>query len=615
MVKFREFVRRNEAVLSPVLLFVLTFAVHMVIGSGQEMLHMSHDELGVLGCAAYLTGEDWSGLVSHIGYYGYGSALLYVPIFLITKGPFLRYRLIVALNSCLMSLIPLAARRICIHYLDVDRKYAFIFSLTVGLYPGYLLYSRWTWNETMLCLLPWCMMLLLLRLYRTDSRKQRILPGMGLAAVLVYSYAVHSRSAALIAAAAFLILLVLLCQRRLIVEPVSFLATFFVLFLSDKGAKRFFMENLWLSGDGSALNNTVGGSVGKLSQYMTPDGFWGLVKIAGGQLCAANASTYGLLSLLLLCIPLMIKGCSRKRSGDAQWLLETGTFLFAAAAWATGALFLGIYGSASSTRGDYFLYTRYCSNTLGLVLLAVLVRLGKTPLKKWQYAAAAGIYAVLTLPLLRLDGLVNAQEGISNATILNLVAYLGDNPRDYVSHAFVLNLVWVCTAVFIWALAFSRHRRILCGILCCVFLHNYLVTGKNVILANSRADKGYVHTAMHVLSRVPDLPEQCPEVYYYDVHLKQPWSSSALQFALPDYRVTELDFPVETPEDVQRLMELLPENCILISTEDLPLSGTDLYRLDEPCLNRDLAYIWCGGTETAAAMEAGGIALADPRKE
>ncbi len=69
------------------LLYGIVFLVHAVVAVQMNVPHMSHDEIGVLASAAYVTGEDWSGIVSNIGYYGYGTSLLYIPIFFLTKGP------------------------------------------------------------------------------------------------------------------------------------------------------------------------------------------------------------------------------------------------------------------------------------------------------------------------------------------------------------------------------------------------------------------------------------------------------------------------------------------------------------------------------------------------
>ena len=54
------------------LLYGITVWIHLQVSLQMEMLHMSHDEMSVLATAAWAAGEDWSGIVSQFGYYGYG---------------------------------------------------------------------------------------------------------------------------------------------------------------------------------------------------------------------------------------------------------------------------------------------------------------------------------------------------------------------------------------------------------------------------------------------------------------------------------------------------------------------------------------------------------------
>ena len=45
------------------------------------------DEFGTIAGASYFAGLDWSNVVSHISYYGFGYSVLMAPIFLITDNP------------------------------------------------------------------------------------------------------------------------------------------------------------------------------------------------------------------------------------------------------------------------------------------------------------------------------------------------------------------------------------------------------------------------------------------------------------------------------------------------------------------------------------------------
>ena len=593
------------------ILYAMTLTVHLTVALRMKMLHMSHDEMGVLATAAYAVGEDWSSIVSKFGYYGYGSSLLYIPIFALTKGPVLRYRLITALNSCFMALIPVIAYRIARKYCKAEKNTALFAAAATGLYPGYLLFSKWVWNETMMCLLPWVAALLMFRLFYEQSKKLRIVFSVLLSLTLVYSYAVHSRALGLIIAAMLTIAIVWIFQKKLIVEPISFCSSFAVFFTIDHFVKKYVQEHIWLAGSNGEMANTVGGNTGKLHDYTNAEGFRGLLRITAGQLSAASASTYGLLAIATAVgIPLIIRGINknqrvrRGRQPDekhALWLLMTITALFFAGALAISALFLGNEGRLSQTRGDYYVYTRYFSNMLGFAVFSVFMYFAKHDLTGRMTAAAIGVYALMALPIVHYADFINQQNSSSNATILNLLAYLGYNPKDYVAHFDFRTLLIVTTVVFGAAvIAFSGKKQNLFAILLClVSLESYYRTADIVILGNTSSDFSYVQPTLNALETVDGLEDEYDSVYYYNVHQAKPWSSSAMQFALPDYEVTEFDFEITPETDPEKLFGFITENSVIVSSEDIALEqfSPDIYRLEYESIGYGKEYMWVYGED------------------
>lgn len=594
-----------------IILYAAALTVHLTVALRMKMLHMSHDEMGVLATAAYAVGEDWSSIVSKFGYYGYGSAILYIPIFALTKGPVLRYRLVTALNSCLMALIPVIAYHIARKYLKLEKNTALFAAAATGFYPGYLLFSKWVWNETMMCLLPWVAALLMFRLFFEQNKKLRVVFSVLLSLTMVYSYAVHSRALGLIAAAMLIILLIWVIQKKLIVEPISFCTSFAVFYVIDHFIKKYIQKHLWLAGENGEMANTVGGNTGKLHDYTNAEGFKGLLRITAGQLSAASASTYGLLAIAAAVgIPLIFRGMKknqRVRKGrqpdekHALWLLMLITVLFFAAALAISALFLGNEGRLSQTRGDYYVYTRYYSNTLGFVIFSAFAYFAKNDLSMRMTAAMLAVYALLAFPIVHYADFINQQKSSSNATILNLLAYLGYNPKDYVSHFDFRTLLIVTAVVFGAALiAFSGKKQNLFAVmLCLVSLESYYRTADIVILENTSADLSYVQPTLNALENVDGLEDKYDDVYYYNVHQAKPWSSSAMQFALPEYEVTEFNFEVSPETDPEQLFSFITRNSIIVSSEDIGLEqfSPDIYRLEYESIGYGKEYIWVYGED------------------
>lgn len=598
--------RFREKTVDTLLLYGMTLAIHLCISLQMQMLHMSHDEMGVLGIAAYLTGEDWSSCISKFGYYGYGGAVLYVPAFLITKGAFLRYRLVTTINSMLMALIPVFAYHISRTYCSIQRKTAIMTALAVGFYPGYTLFSKWAWNETMLCILPWGMLWVLLRLFHVEHKGQRIFLSVLLSFLLMYSYAVHGRSLGLIAAVMLLLAALCIRKRKLILEPFSFSAVSVVLYLCDRALKHYFLSHLWLVSDDSQINNTLGSMGEKIKQYITPEGVAGMLKIAVSQFAAAFCISYGMLAAGIVLTGLLLYRSVRSRQQEQSNLLLIGCFslLLFLAAFAVSVLFLGVEGSAEQTRGDYYVYTRYFSNTVGVLLFTVFMLLENMKVTKKQLFSILIVYGIFTFPLAGYAGIVNAQHDSSNATILNLLAYLGKNPMNYMLH-FDFRLLLCCiSAVFLTALilVFFRKHQILYLFLCAVFLHSYFLTAYRVILPNSRIDFGYVLPTINAVSRVENLAEHFPVVYYYNVGQAKPWSSSAMQFSLPEYQLFSFHFIVNEKTTPETILHFLSENSLIVSSEDIHLEkySDSIHRLTYDAINTGTEYIWVYGEEELA---------------
>ena len=156
------------------------------------------DGLGTMASAAYLAGYDWSAFLAAVGYYyKYGQALWYLLPFLLIPHAVIRYRVMLIINSVLTSFIPVLAWRIAAGELNIERQRAFPIAFLTGIYPPILLYSKYTWAETNLMVLPWVCLLLLFKIYGTEVG-HRIRDSVLLAVATVYAYMSHQRGMVLI---------------------------------------------------------------------------------------------------------------------------------------------------------------------------------------------------------------------------------------------------------------------------------------------------------------------------------------------------------------------------------------------------------------------------------
>lgn len=189
----------NKKIPVSVLLYAITFPLSL-IPAFFYTAPAFEDGLGTMAAAAYLAGYDWSDFLAADGYYyKYGQSLWYLLPFFLIPHAVLRYRVMLIINSVLTSFIPVLAWRIAEGKLHIERRTAFLIAFLTGIYPSILLYSKYTWAETNLMVLPWVCLLLLLKIYGIEER-HRIRDSIFLAVTVVYAYMSHQRGMVLILA-------------------------------------------------------------------------------------------------------------------------------------------------------------------------------------------------------------------------------------------------------------------------------------------------------------------------------------------------------------------------------------------------------------------------------
>lgn len=135
-------------------LYVVTVILHILMTQVTSMFNLTPDEYAVTAVAAWFNGYDWSPTVSAGGYYGYFQSLLYIPIFKIFSDPWTQYRAMVIENGIIMGFVPVIAYFLSRRWFDVRKLSSTFIAVICGLYPCYMLLTKYTWNETMCCVLP-----------------------------------------------------------------------------------------------------------------------------------------------------------------------------------------------------------------------------------------------------------------------------------------------------------------------------------------------------------------------------------------------------------------------------------------------------------------------------
>ncbi|HIY61564.1 MAG TPA: hypothetical protein H9831_12940 [Candidatus Eisenbergiella pullistercoris] len=477
--------------------------------------------------AAYLAGYDWSGFLASDGYYyKYGQSLWYLLPFLLIPTAVARYRVMLAVNSALVSLIPVlawkAARR-----LGIKGRAAFVIALLTGLYPPILLYSKYTWAETNLMVLPWAVLLLLLRLYG-EGEGRRMRDSVLLAAAAVYAYMSHQRGMVLILAVVLTLICLEAASRRAAqrgpcggkrkgVCRTAFLLTLAAGLLLDSALSGWVKTVVY---DGAVMeHNTLRDFLDPelYRKLFSPKGLRVVLDTAAGWLFHSGASTFGcaFLGLFFLfgVVWKRLQGQEKQRQekrGQGTWEEGQGETGYLAVsllglfcyfgAMALGLLFFfqdlyGYFDGSRVERCDHLLFGRYLESSVPLLLFAGLIVLwGKRRESRRLCGAAALLYlcAALVTGLRLLPRMDQVNCYVHSLMALNLfmdteevtgtLAVIPNYPEALAAFGLLSFLVFV----LLLCMRGRRGRRAGAAVLCVLFLWIYVW---NSVTVTGRVDR------------------------------------------------------------------------------------------------------------------------------
>lgn len=370
-------------------LYFGTLIIHILLSLCATIFNLTPDEYSVAAIGAYLNGYDWSSTVSTGGYYGYFQGLFYAPVFLLTDDPYLQYKMMLGVNGIIMSFAPVICYYLGRSAFELKKGAAVLFSLICGLYPCYMLLTKFTWNETTCNILPWVFMLLMYKALGCKSTaKKQILSVLG-GLTLVAGYATHGRMLALLAAGVATVLIVYFTMKKRVFCFTGFFASFGVGVVLDYLLKEHFQNVLWLSEaldktPGNTLETTLGRVVGAGAE--TIGNFF---KTLLGHLFYFISATWGFgaicIVLIIACVFMFFKrradiarAVKEKRDAAEAYLCDNDAILEIFALLVMGAVFVvsvvfKCTSSVISERMDTMIYGRYTEVFYPVAIFATMV--------------------------------------------------------------------------------------------------------------------------------------------------------------------------------------------------------------------------------------------------
>lgn len=308
------------------------------------------DEFGYFASAAYVTGFDWSSLVSkQLGYFGIGYGLFLIPGFLICKSAEGLMAYTVILNVFFGFISYSLCCRLLWKITDRNKYYlCCMASMIATLYINNIVQIHMGWSESINVMVYW----LILNTFSNVIEKARIVDYVVFSVVLSYAVVIHMRNA-LFAIAGVLILVFYLFKEKkpdykgIIIFGCVAMVGAGVFFIS----KTIVQDIVWLSGE-EILVNDVSSAVSNFQIIGNYSTFADWAKSFLCKLFYIITSTFG----LIVCGS--VYGFSQKRN-YIFYLAFMGCFF---------ELMYTVYSMQISTRYDAIYYGRYYEPFIGLII-------------------------------------------------------------------------------------------------------------------------------------------------------------------------------------------------------------------------------------------------------
>ncbi len=510
-------------------LYFGVFLIHSLMSICITIFNLTPDEYSVAAIAAYINGYDWSSTVSTGGYYGYFQGLFYTPVFLLTDDPYVQYKLMVGINSVFMSFAPVIIYYLSRKVFDVSKAPAILFSAICGLYPCYMLLTKYTWNETLCNILPWVFLLVAYKALASENKLHKQIFSVLGGLILVAGYATHGRMLALMAGGIVTVLIAFFFMKKKIFAFTGFFASIAVGFVGDTLLKNFFQDKLWLV---SELDKTPTNTIEKmLSRIFEMDGetIGNLFRTLIGHFFYFICSTWGFGSICVILIIAAIvmyfkKNAEIKKSpqkapaaylSDNEAILAIFTFLVMGAVFVVSVAF-----KATSTvldeRMDTLIYGRYTEVFYPVAIYTALLLIYRCKLTVMHSFGALGFTAAINvLTNLFVVPKVVAGERMVSAMILGIAPMrYGEGIKDLPTEDTFLKLIITnMTMIFIFVIIQlivkerSKLYRYFCFPLAALLLYTNIYGYTNYTIPQSKnaaAGARYMQEALDMMDGAAD---------------------------------------------------------------------------------------------------------------
>lgn len=459
------------------LLFLCFFSLHTVISAFAYLPSIEPNEFTASALANMLLGGDWTSAMSRSNYfYGFLQSILYIPVMLVTKDPFVQYRTMVVVNGAVMSLIPVLAYS-CAQLLGVKKPWQGLsVAICTGGWMSCMIHSKFIWNETAAIFLPFLVLYLLLKADSAEKKAKKNSLSLVLGMVTGICYSAHQRLFALILAVSVTVVLSRCVFKRKTVNLPIFYASMLI-FLAVSVLGNYYVQlTLWQTDDPSLLRNTAESFFAKLPDMLSGGGigrfFTSLITQIYYYICASwglGALAFSIFAAVIARFAASKRKKSRHKK-NAPIIFGEGrsVFMLFTVLLTVFMLFISVcyrFGADNfETSQSILLFGRYLDGVIPFTVMPVLVFVYTEELELTEiFGGVIGSGAIYLLFFLTgRDAVLNADSAAISPMLCLYPAMFGESSSSLVTSTGLLAAVscsMCLMAVFIVIVSCAKKLR------------------------------------------------------------------------------------------------------------------------------------------------------------
>ncbi len=462
-------------------IYILFFLFNFLSSFGISYPAMDPNELGVIAVSQFLTGKNWAGIMVSVNYYyGFLQGALYAPVMFIFNSPRIQYAAISAINSLLISFVPVIAISISKRIGVTSFWKMLVMGFISGGYCCYFAHSKFAWSETTTILIPWLVLRVIIILIDLKNKPKAHFYSALVGFLCALGYAAHVRLVIL----PVIVILIMIFDRAVYGKKTVLIPDFAVSYLITTAGVLFvtyiLQTKLWCCNDPALLNNTLSNLFVTISKDID-GGAMRFVQTFFGQLYYFITSTWGFGALAFCLCGASVVHCFKNKLAKTsqtypQGIVTLGLFSFLTAIFTILAGTLYRYPvDGFHTYQDNVIFGRFLDSVIPFALIFVMAVLFTHSIKLNKILGAAIICAIVylvffivTAPVILecsftriapILGLYPLRIGAAGAELLNLNSLL-----------LTVSAVFCVLAVFVVVISCSTKKRsailsvIICGL-------------------------------------------------------------------------------------------------------------------------------------------------------